>query len=169
MGFLNLVKTVAALTLVGGLATGCSQRDLEPLSAGAAQKIVDEASAETTTTAGTKVPAENLSLSEIVYFDFDSAELSPTAKAALDEVIKTMSINPTERLVVSGHTDERGTRSYNLALGARRAASVVDYLLAQGVNELRVKQISYGKEKPLLRESTEEAWQKNRRAELNGE
>ena len=169
MRLFDLGKIVAAVTLVVGLLAGCSQRVTEPLSVGAAQNAIDKASAEITTTAGTKVAAENLLLSEIVYFDLDSAELSPTAKAALDEVVKTMSINPAKRLVVGGHTDERGTRSYNLALGARRAASVADYLLAQGINEIRIKQISYGKEKPLLRESTEEAWQKNRRAELNGE
>ena len=64
---------------------------MEPLSFRVGPEFVDEASAETTATLGTKVPAENLSLSEIVYFDFDSAELSPTAKAALDEVVKTMS------------------------------------------------------------------------------
>ena len=145
MRFLDLVKIGAAITLVGGLLAACSQKTTESSGIGASQKVVDEASAKTTTTGSTKVLAENLSLSEIVYFDFDSAELSPTAKAALDEVVKTMSMNPSERLVVGGHTDERGTRSYNLALGARRAASVVDYMLAQGINELRIKQISLGK------------------------
>jgi len=95
--------------------------------------------------------------------------LSPSAKTVLDQVVSVMSANPSERLIIGGHADERGTRSYNLALGARRAASVADYLLAQGIDELRLKQISYGKERPLLRGSTEEAWQKNRRAELNGQ
>ena len=168
MQLFDLFKIVAAGTLVGGLLAGCSQRGSEPLTVGSAQKVV-ESSAEPSRIAGNKVAAENGTLSGIIYFDFDSAELSPTARAALDEVVKAMSANPTERLVVGGHTDERGTRSYNLALGARRAASVADYILAQGINELRIKQISYGKEKPLLRGSTEEAWQKNRRAELNGE
>ena len=142
---------------------------MEPLSVGTAQNAIDKASAETAATAGNKVPAENLSMSEILYFDLDSAKLSPTAKAALEEVVKAMSINASKRLMAGGHTDERGTRSYNLAPGARRAASVVDYRPVQGVNEFRIKQIARGKEKPLLRGSTEEAWQKNRRAEFNGE
>lgn len=169
MQLINPVKIGAAAMLVGGLLAGCSQNGSELSTDGTAQTVGDGVSAKTKTTASSKVPAKKLSLSEIVYFDFDSAELSPAARVVLDEVVKKMSKNPTERLVVGGHADERGTRSYNLALGVRRAASVADYLLAQGINELRIKQISYGKEKPLLSGSTEEAWQKNRRAELNGQ
>ena len=161
MRLAELAKIVAPMTLVVGLLTGCSQRTVEPLSFKGGQYSVDDVSAETTATLRTKVPAENSLLSETVYFDFESAELSPTAKAARDEVVKRLSINPTNRLVVGEHTDERGTRSYNLAVGAGRAASVADYPLAQVVNEVRIKEISYGKEKPRSRVSTEEAWQKN--------
>ena len=166
---LRIAKFAIAVAVLGISIAGCSQNDLEPSNAGVSKTSSGESSAEAITSARVEAPAKNLSLSEIVYFDFDSAELSPSARTTLDQVVRAMSANPSERLVIGGHADERGTRSYNLALGARRAASVADYLLAQGINELRLRQISYGKERPLLTVSTEEAWQKNRRAELNGQ
>ena len=169
LALLKLVKFAVAGAVLGISLAGCSQNDMELSTAGVSKTSAGGSSAEAITTAHVEAPAESLSLSEIVYFDFDSAELSPSARTTLDQVVRIMSANPTESLEIGGHADERGTRSYNLALGARRAASVADYLLAQGINELRLRQISYGKEKPLLSGSNEEAWQKNRRAELNGE
>ena len=162
-------KFVFAGAFLGIFLGACSQNGIEPSSIGAAKTVDGESSAKAIKNAGVEALAANTTLSEIVYFDFDSAELSPSARTALDQVVSAMSANPSERLIIGGHADERGTRSYNLALGARRAASVADYLLAQGIDELRLKQISYGKERPLLKGSTEEAWQKNRRAELNGQ
>ena len=169
LALLKMVKFAVAVAVLGISLAGCSQNDMELSTAGVSKTSAGGSSAEAITTARVEAPAESLSLSEIVYFDFDSAELSPSARTTLDQVVRIMSANPTESLEIGGHADERGTRSYNLALGARRAASVADYLLAQGINELRLRQISYGKEKPLLSGSNEEAWQKNRRAELNGE
>lgn len=167
--FSKSVKFVFAGASLSLSLAACSQNGIEPASTGAVKAVVGASSAEAIKTPLAEVPIENLTLSEIVYFDFDSAELSTSARTALDQVVSAMSANPSERLIIGGHADERGTRSYNLALGARRAASVADYLLAQGIDELRLKQISYGKERPLLKGSTEEAWQKNRRAELNGQ
>lgn len=169
MALLKMVKFAFAVAVLGISLAGCSQNGLELSTAGVSKTSAGGSSAEAVTTARVEAPAESLSLSEIVYFDFDSAELSPSARTTLDQVVRIMSANPTESLEIGGHADERGTRSYNLALGARRAASVADYLLAQGINKFRLRQISYGKEKPLLNGSNEEAWQKNRRAELNGE
>ena len=169
LALLKMVKFAVAVAVLGISLAGCSQNDMELSTAGVSKTSAGGSSAEAITTARVEAPAESLSLSEIVYFDFDSAELSPSARTTLDQVVRIMSANPAESLEIGGHADERGTRSYNLALGARRAASVADYLLAQGINELRLRQISYGKEKPLLSGSNEEAWQKNRRAELNGE
>ena len=169
LALLKLVKFAVAVAVLGISLAGCSQNDMELSTAGVSKTSAGGSSAEAITTARVEAPAESWSLSEIVYFDFDSADLSPSARTTLDQVVRIMSANPAEGLEIGGHADERGTRSYNLALGARRAASVADYLLAQGINELRLRQISYGKEKPLLSGSNEEAWQKNRRAELNGE
>jgi peptidoglycan-associated lipoprotein len=68
-------------------------------------------------------------------------------------------------VVIEGHADERGTREYNLALGDRRATAVRDFLVAKGINAARVRTVSYGKERPSVAGSTEDAWAKNRRAE----
>ena len=106
---------------------------------------------------------------DITYFDFDNAELSADTRNVLDKAVDKFLTNPSGRVVISGHADERGTREYNLALGHLRASAVADYLVANGIDGLRIKKVSVGKEKPLLKGSNEEAWSKNRRVEINGE
>ena len=105
----------------------------------------------------------------ITYFDFDSAELSADTRKVLDKAVKKYLTNPSGRVVISGHADERGTREYNLALGHLRASTVAYYMVANSVDGLRIKKVSLGKEKPLLKGSNEEAWSKNRRVEINDE
>ena len=109
------------------------------------------------------------SLPVLTYFDFDSAALSAETTMVLDSAVDKFAKNPSARVVISGHADERGTREYNLALGHLRASAVADYMLARGIDGLRIKKVSYGKERPLLKGSNEEAWSKNRRVEINGE
>jgi peptidoglycan-associated lipoprotein len=99
-----------------------------------------------------------------VYFGFDSSELSGKARATLDRQAAFLNVNPALVVIVEGHADERGTREYNLALGDRRATSVRDYLLAKGLNSARIRTVSYGKERPAVSGSNEDAWEKNRRA-----
>ena len=99
-----------------------------------------------------------------VYFGFDSAELSGKAQATLDRQAAFLNVNPALVVIVEGHADERGTREYNLALGDRRATAVRDYLLAKGLNSARIRTVSYGKERPAVSGSNEDAWEKNRRA-----
>ena len=106
---------------------------------------------------------------DITYFDFDSAELSADTRKVLDKALDKFLTNPSGRVVISGHADERGTREYNLALGHLRASAVADYMVANGIDGSRIKKVSFGKEKPLLKGSNEEAWSKNRRVEINGE
>ena len=106
---------------------------------------------------------------DITYFDFDSAELNADTRKVLDKAIDKFLTNPSRRVVISGHADERGTREYNLALGHLRASAVADYMVAKGIDGLRVKKVSFGKEKPVIKGSNEEAWSKNRRVEINGE
>ena len=105
----------------------------------------------------------------MTYFDFDSAELSAETTRVLDRAVDKFAKNPSARVVVSGHADERGTREYNLALGHLRASAVADYMLARGIDSSRIKKVSYGKERPLLKGSNEEALAKNRRVEINDE
>ena len=102
----------------------------------------------------------------VVYFDFDSSELTTNEVSKLSAGVQYFQAHPSLRLSIEGHADERGTREYNLALGAQRAATVADYLAAMGIDTLRTKQVSYGKEKPAVKGSTESAWRLNRRVEI---
>jgi peptidoglycan-associated lipoprotein len=99
-----------------------------------------------------------------VFFEYDSAELRPDARTTLDGLASQMRNQPQCRFVIEGHCDERGTRKYNLALGEKRASAVMSYLAALGVDPARMQTMSYGKERPAVIGSDEEAWAKNRRA-----
>lgn len=101
----------------------------------------------------------------VFYFDFDSSELKPAAQDALDAHIALLKTN--DRSVrLEGHTDERGTRDYNMALGERRANAVRDYMVVNGVASYRIETISYGEEQPVAYGSGESNWSQNRRVEL---
>ncbi|RMH42115.1 MAG: peptidoglycan-associated lipoprotein Pal [Alphaproteobacteria bacterium] len=99
-----------------------------------------------------------------VYFAVDQATLSPEARAILDAQARWLMENPEFTAVIEGHADERGTREYNLALGARRAAAVRDYLVSVGVAASRLSTVSYGKERPVAVCSDESCYSQNRRA-----
>ncbi len=100
------------------------------------------------------------------YFDFDSSDLKPEAMQALDVHARDLRSNGM-RVVLEGHTDERGTREYNMALGERRAQSVQRYLVMQGVSASQLELVSYGEERPAVLGHDEAAWAKNRRVELH--
>lgn len=101
-----------------------------------------------------------------ILFDYDKAELRPDQMTQLQSDATWLKQHPAVRVIVEGHADERGNQEYNLALGVRRANSVVEYFVAQGVNESRIRTISYGKERPVCREESpdEACHQQNRRA-----
>lgn len=99
-----------------------------------------------------------------VYFGYDESTLSAEAQATLDRQAAFLKANPTIRIVIEGHCDERGTREYNLALGDRRASAARDYLVAKGVNASRLKIISYGKERPAVGGSNDTSYALNRRS-----
>jgi peptidoglycan-associated lipoprotein len=99
-----------------------------------------------------------------VYFDFDRHELTAEAREILKNNTQWLKAHPTVHVQIEGHCDERGTVEYNLALGARRAQSVKEYLTSLGIAVERLSDISYGEEIPVCREQTEACWQKNRRA-----
>ncbi len=99
-----------------------------------------------------------------VYFDFNSAGLSGDTKETLNNNATYLKSNPTVKVQVEGHTDERGGVQFNLALGEKRAKGVREYLIGQGVEGSRITTISLGKEKPVSFGHDEESWSKNRRA-----
>jgi peptidoglycan-associated lipoprotein len=98
-----------------------------------------------------------------VFFGFDRFDLTPEARLVLERQAAWLKQYGDLRLTVEGHADERGTREYNFALGARRANAVKDYLISLGVDPARVSTISYGKERPVAAGSNEAAWRLNRR------
>ena len=100
-----------------------------------------------------------------VFFDYDKSSIKSDAQTVLQRQAAWLKNNPSVRVTIEGHCDERGTREYNLALGERRANAVKDYLTALGIDRSRVKTLSYGKERPVALGSNETAWAQNRRGE----
>jgi peptidoglycan-associated lipoprotein len=101
---------------------------------------------------------------EDIHFDFDKYDIQENAKPVLQKIASWLLKNPSAKILIEGHCDDRGTSEYNLALGDRRARAVRDYLVALGTPSGRIEMISYGKEKPICTEKTEGCWAKNRRA-----
>ena len=99
-----------------------------------------------------------------VYFDYDQYLITDMAQNTLDMQITWLEANPSKYILIEGHCDERGTREYNLALGERRANAVIEYLSSMGIAEGRLSTVSYGKERPDMEGSYDDAWQKNRRS-----
>jgi len=95
--------------------------------------------------------------------DFDKSDLDEGDRATLQKQAAWLAKYPQVTLTIEGHCDERGTREYNIALGARRAQAVKEYLVSLGVNSSRLDTISYGKERPVCVESNESCWAQNRR------
>ena len=99
-----------------------------------------------------------------VLFGYDSSELDDEDRSILDNQGKFLNQNPSLKVTIEGHCDERGTREYNLALGEKRASAVKDYLISVGINSDRISVVSYGKERPQVLGSNKAAWSMNRRS-----
>ena len=102
-----------------------------------------------------------------VYFEFDKSSLTSKSIQTLKSAVDALNENTSIKVTLSGHADERGTREYNLALGQRRAESVSDYLVLNGINKSRITVKSFGEEKPLAYGQDESSYAKNRRVEIN--
>ena len=105
-------------------------------------------------------------LAQKVYFDYDRDNLRDDARAILDAKVPILIANPSVTLAITGHTDERGTAEYNLALGQRRAAQVKRYLTSKGIEDARISTQSMGDSQPAVQGTDESAYQQNRRAEF---
>ena len=158
-----MLKKLLLLVVAGFFLASCAATNTEQ------GGDVDAASSSTASggdiTAGTQ---EDLivNVGDRVFFEFDSSELTVDAQATLDAQAAWMQQYPDTNITIEGHADERGTREYNLALGQRRAESVANYLIANGVKRNRLNVKSYGEERPLALGSNDSAWSKNRRVEL---
>jgi len=109
--------------------------------------------------------AEDLrvNVGDTVHFALNEYNIEDADKQILSRQAAWLQKYPSVRVTIEGHADERGTREYNLALGARRANAVKEYLVSQGVSTARVETVSYGKERPICTESNESCWSENRR------
>jgi peptidoglycan-associated lipoprotein len=105
-------------------------------------------------------------LPRVVYFDFDSYVVKDEYRPVIEANAKALSANRKMHIAVEGHTDDRGSSEYNLALGQRRAEAVVKSLTLLGADPNQLEAVSFGKERPAVQGENEEAWAKNRRAEL---
>lgn len=130
-------------------------------------------SAATSGTSSSRVASVDLTkgapaaeVGRVVYFDFDSFVIKDEFRPIIESQARLLSAERSKKLKVEGHTDERGGSEYNLALGQKRAESVVKALKLLGVNDSQVEAVSFGKERPAVQGSDEAAWAKNRRAEL---
>jgi peptidoglycan-associated lipoprotein len=102
----------------------------------------------------------------VVYFDYDQADIKPEFNQMLEAHGRFLAMNPNAQVRLEGHTDERGSREYNIGLGEQRAQSVRRVLLLQGATAAQVSTVSYGEERPAATGSDEESWRLNRRVEL---
>ncbi|HVX99788.1 MAG TPA: peptidoglycan-associated lipoprotein Pal [Pseudorhodoplanes sp.] len=118
--------------------------------------------------AGAAVPGSQqdfvVNVGDRVFFESDQSELTPQARATLDKQAQWLQQYSQYTFTIEGHADERGTREYNLALGARRAQAVREYLTSRGVSPSRMRTISYGKERPVAVCNDISCWSQNRRA-----
>jgi peptidoglycan-associated lipoprotein len=151
-----VVNVIRAAKLAGFLAlalaaAGCANRQNDP-GAGA----------------GSAAPGSQqdfvVNVGDRVFFENDSAELTPQSVATLEKQAQWLQIYNQYTFTIEGHADERGTREYNIALGAKRAQTVRDYLASRGVQTQRMRTISYGKERPVAVCNDISCWSQNRRS-----
>ncbi len=110
-------------------------------------------------------PAGEL-VNRIVYFDYDQSEISDEARGIITAHAAYLASRPGMRVILEGHTDERGSREYNIGLGERRSQAVRRLMLFQGVTDDQIETVSFGEERPAAEGSDEHAWSQNRRVEI---
>ncbi|EPF79604.1 peptidoglycan-associated lipoprotein Pal [Acinetobacter rudis] len=184
---MQVLKTLALPVLAASLImTGCANRkpvtdgsnigttNLTPGTSVSTDGLSEDAAINAQNLAGASakgVTEENKAFlaKRVVHFGYDSSELSNVDYQTLQAHAQFLRANANSKIALTGHTDERGTREYNMALGERRAKAVQSYLITSGVNANQLEAVSYGKESPINLGHGEAAWKENRRVELNYE
>ena len=156
----SALMTVAAFSAALVLA-GCSTP--KPAAEAPPPAATHEAPAVTSSIVPGSAEDLRVNVGDTVHFAFDQYNVEDNDKSILSRQAAWLSKYPSVRVTIEGHADERGTREYNLALGARRANAVKEFLVSQGVSTARVETISYGKERPICTQSDEACWAQNRR------
>lgn len=150
----RFVRIAAALMVMASLAA-CANKEMQPDSA-----LTGKGSA---TPGSQRDFAQNVG--DIVYFSTDQTDLTPEAQQTLTAQARWLQQYAQYSITIEGHADERGTREYNIALGAKRAQSVRDFLARNGINGQRIRTISFGKERPVAVCNDISCWSQNRRAQ----
>ncbi|MCA1952874.1 MAG: peptidoglycan-associated lipoprotein Pal [Hyphomicrobiales bacterium] len=147
-----LAARFAVAIIAGGLLAACAKNsaDTDGLAAGAA-------------TPGS-VQDFTVNVGDRIFFDSDSSEINAAGQATLDKQAQWLQRYPRYSFTLEGHADERGTREYNFALGARRAEAAKNYLIARGIGANRIRTVSFGKERPVAVCNDISCWSQNRRA-----
>jgi peptidoglycan-associated lipoprotein len=157
----RLVRAAAALVLAVGI-SACANKELAPESANLTNGGRGGKGAPATP-GSQRDFVQNVG--DIVYFSTDSTDLTPEAQQTLTGQARWLAQYPQYTITIEGHADERGTREYNIALGARRAQTVKDFLGRNGVGAQRIRTISFGKERPVAVCNDISCWSQNRRAQ----
>ena len=183
----NTLKILSALFLSAFILSGCESMDTkeEDTFANAEVDAQAQADAEAAAAAEAELQARQLAAQELAaqqareaamkeqaalreirtfYFDFDQSTIKPESRASLSAHAAFLAANPSVSVLVEGHTDERGTTGYNMALGERRGNAVQQYLVVNGASKSQIEVISYGEERPANSAHNEAAWAQNRRA-----
>ena len=164
------IYSLAIVALIAGCSSGTKLNDTPVVdrSGGAGQGSSGAASGVAPVTIDpTAATAQGpVGVARIVYFDYDSYTLKPEYQSLIDGHARFLKANPQRRISIEGHTDERGGREYNLALGQKRSEAVRRALNLLGISDNQVEAVSFGKEKPAVTGSGESVWAQNRRAEI---
>lgn len=154
---------IASLALAAPLALGCGSKAKPAETTATTTTGTDDGASGDTTGGDTDTSGDNTpdpaTLGEVVYFEFDSSDLSPEARAQLEENARWLAEDAGRTLTIEGHTDEVGTAEYNLGLGDRRARAAQDYLVKLGTDSSRIRIITFGEERPAAGDAA-----KNRRS-----
>lgn len=152
-----------ALSAIAALAILAACTTKPPTTAQTAPPVAMTQSTSQSTIVPGSLEDFKVNVGDTVHFDYDRSEIKDDDRGLLQRQAAWLQKYPQVRVTVQGHCDERGTREYNLALGARRANAVKEYLVSLGVSSARLDTISYGKERPVCTESDENCWAQNRR------
>jgi peptidoglycan-associated lipoprotein len=167
-------RFITVLLLAASLSLGaCASKPPKPAAGSSSRDVGADANGANSANAnGTNAdteaagPQAGLLAKRVVYFDFDSSEIKGEGTDIVAAHAKYLAANPTTRVRLEGHTDERGSREYNIGLGERRAQAVRRALLLQGAQDVQISTVSYGEERPAVPGHDEAAWAKNRRVEI---
>jgi peptidoglycan-associated lipoprotein len=174
MRALQLLSTICGIVAMSAVLSGCPKKPQTLPDAGATPT---DPSADTGTSSGSDVSGSELSADQraiealkqtgmIVYFDYDRAEIKPEFVQVVAAHAKFLNGNAARKVRLEGHSDERGSREYNIGLGERRSQAVRRALMLQGVTDTQITTVSYGEERPSVAGSDETAYSRNRRVEL---